>query len=101
MAAPRIETPLPRSRMMVLGRAAKVKGHGELAGPGKGYSRVACDLRVCVCNACLSVCLPLVPWQASRELYVPSSCGLAALAVLLCLYCLAPSHHGLTSPHVI
>lgn len=51
VAAPRIGTPLPRSRMMVLGRAAKVKGHGELAGPGKGYSRVACDLR------CLYVCL--------------------------------------------
>lgn len=96
VAAPRIGTPSPRSRMMVLGRAAKVKGHGELAGPGTGYSRVAADLR--------SVCLPLVPWQASREPYVPSSCCFAvpvlcAVCAVLCSGCmytlLGPSHHDL------
>lgn len=99
VAAPPIGTPLPRSRMMVLGRAAKVKGHGELAGPGKGYSRVAAT--------CMSVCLPSRRGrQAANHRAQLSccvfSCAVAALrcAVLL-LVLLGPSHHGPSLPHVI
>lgn len=76
LGTPLLGTPLPRSRMMVLGRAAKVNGHGGLA--RKSYSRVAPH-----------ACLPSsVAGKPRTIVYLPhfgSSCWPALPA--------GPSHH--------